>query len=471
MTASNEMNTTDQYRQSYQYSSTIDGLLKNVYLPALNNTTFQATPLLAMFGDFGGAIDFAGNKIIKAFKHQGAGGFGAISEGGDWVKGRKQKGFQGYENIKYLNAFFSLTGPAAKTVKSGQGAYVDAVSSAMDDTLKLAKMNMERMLGGKGDGELCTFVNAEITQVEASEYIGNTNGGSGTSFVAGTTLTALGGAYMTNRWLQNGIRVNIVDDSDWDGTLAAADLDGPFEVGNVDYREGTFSLLNVTETVLTLATAGSYHVILENSYGEVEEAGGTTDTDLKCLELNGLYNLVSDGSSDGESNYTTIWNRPRASFPSSLKSMVELAAGAELDEELLMGWIQNLVHINEGVPNTLVTDPKSRLKYFGNHKEDRRFNTQVMEGPMGFRSLGVTIDEYNLMIHSLASLVPGTLMMIDVNSFKFAKATNGFIWNEEGGRILHNYEGRDAMYATAVNYCQFLCEDPKGQFKATGLSY
>ena len=40
MTASNTVSTTNQVRQDYQYSATVDGLLKNVYLPMLNNTTF-----------------------------------------------------------------------------------------------------------------------------------------------------------------------------------------------------------------------------------------------------------------------------------------------------------------------------------------------------------------------------------------------------------------------------------------------
>ncbi len=66
-TSAQTVNAIDQIRQDYQYSASVDGLLKNVYIPALNNTTFHATPLMEMFGDFGGVIDFASNKIIKGY--------------------------------------------------------------------------------------------------------------------------------------------------------------------------------------------------------------------------------------------------------------------------------------------------------------------------------------------------------------------------------------------------------------------
>ena len=46
-----------------------------------------------------------------------------------------------------------------------------------------------------------------------------------------------------------------------------------------------------------------------------------------------------------------------------------------------------------------------------------------------------------------------------------------FQWIEDAGQILRNKEGSDAMFGTAVNYVNFVCEDPKGQCKVTGISY
>ena len=457
---SNVVTTVDQYRQSYQYSASVDGLLKQVYIPALNNTTFHATPLMEMFGDFGGKIDFAGNKIIKAFKHQGAGGFGGISEGGSFVKGRNQKGFQGFTRIKYLNAYFSLTGPAARTVRAGVGGYVDAISSAMDDTLKLARSHMERMIGGNGWGELCRFSNTDTSARADGVKIG-----------AGATLTATGGgAYTKVQWLQPGMRVHLVTTANWDGALTSAQLVGAYEVDSVDYANDTFQLKNVSGGSLTLS-ATTYYLCLENAYGATETAGGDSGATYNPLEINGLYNLVSDGSSAGETDYTTIWGLTRSTYPHALKGTVKLAASAELDEELLIDWILDLVNIKQSIPNVLVTDPKSRLKYFSNRKDDRRFDMKVMDSMFGFRSIGVTIDQYNLLLQSLTSLLPGTLFMLNTNAFKFAKASNGFEWIEDGGKILRNFESKDGMFGTAINYCEFVCEDPKGQLKATGISY
>ena len=131
----------------------------------------------------------------------------------------------------------------------------------------------------------------------------------------------------------------------------------------------------------------------------------------------------------------------------------------------------DMVNIKQSTPNVLITDPKSRLKYFSNRKEDRRFDMTVIDGNFGFRNIGVVIDQYELALQSLSSLQPGTLFMINASDFKFAKATNGFEWIEEGGRILRNKESSDNMFGTALNYLNFVCENPKGQLKATGISY
>lgn len=436
-----------QYRQGYQFSASVEGLLKNVYLPALNNVTFHATPLLEMFGDFGGKIDFAGNKIIKAFKHQGAGGFGAIPEGGAWVTPKMQKGFQGFERIKYLNAYCSLTGPAARTVKEGAGAYVDAISSAMDDTLKFARQQMERIIGGDGTGVLAEWTTA-------ADAVDITSSGVSVTFDVGT------GGYSPCQFLAEGMLVDIYE------TLGTAMTNGAGAVvTNVDYKAGTATITSTGTVTLTNAT--KVYLVLKGAYDtQAEVDGGINDATTSCGEPNGLGGLVSATATD------LIWGLNRDTYPWALRSSVEAAAGAELDEELLMLWILDMVNIKQSVPNVLVTSPKARLKYFSNRKEDRRFDTPIIDTPFGFRSTGVVIDQYTLMLQSLTSLAPDTLYMLNTGAFKFAKATDGFEWvtNDAGG-YFRQKEGSDNMYASAVNYMNFVCEDPKGQFKATGLAY
>lgn len=455
-------NATDQLRQDFQYSSTVDGLLKNVYIPALNNTTFHATPLMEMFGDFGGVIDFASNKIIKAFKHQGAGGFGGIPEGGSFVKGRDQKGFQGEERLRYLNAYVSLTGPAARTVRAGQGAYVDAISSCMDDTLKIARMNMERIIGGAGNGLVCTF------------DTGTSPGATSLATAQTCTATTGTGGYSPVQWLQPGMLVDICTDTS--GTLLhASTIHGI--ISAVDYTAGTFQLQTVTTSTgsgaaVSQSASTTYYLTLRHAYGDIEADG--TVTANSCLEPNGLTNLVSDGATatdTTETDYASIWGLTRSTYPHALKSHYTDAADAELDEELLIGYIMDLVNYSQNVPNVLVTDPRSRLKYFGNRKEDRRFDTTVMTSDFGFKKIGVVIDQYRLEVQSLTSLRPGTMFLLNTGDFKFAKATNGFEWQELGGKIFRPMETKDAMFATALNYMNFVCENPNGQMKVTSLSY
>jgi len=441
----NAASTAPQFRQDFQYSASVDGLLKQVYIPALNNTIFHATPLMEMFGEFGGVIDFVGNKIIKAFKHQGAGGFGGIPEGGSFVTAKKQTGFQGYERIKFLNAFFSLTGPAVRTIRAGEGAYVDAVPSAMDDTLRLGRMQMERIIGGSGNGTIASFLAPSTWN-------------SGASTAATITLQTKSGGYTAAQWLCEGLRVDLCTDES--GTIVTSS--GGSVISAVDYEAGTATLTPAAS--ITVATGDEIFLTLEDAYGDIEAPGTVTADSI--LEPNGLYNLVDDGDT-----YSTIWNLTRSTYPHALKSTVKAAASAELDEELLIDWILDLVNIKQSTPNVLVTDPKSRLKYFSNRKEDRRFDMTVMDSMFGFKSIGVVIDQYSLLLQSLTSLTPGTLFMLNTGDFKFARATNGFEWIEDGGKILRNFETSDAVFGTAVSYMNFVCENPNGQLKATGLSY
>lgn len=447
------VNTADQIRQDFQYSDSVNGLLKNVYIPALNNTVFHATPLLEMFGNYGGVIDFVGNKIIKAFKHQGAGAFRAIPEGGSFATPKDQKGFQGAERIRYLNAIFSLSGPAAATVREGQGAYVDAVSSGMDDTLKNAQMNMERIIGGAGNGLVATFVGTGVSCATVQTQTGT----------AGT------GGYSPCQWLSEGLMVDICTDTAG-ALLHAATIHAI--VTAVDYAAGTFGLQTFTTSTgvaqATTPTASTtYYLTLHNTYGDVE-AEGTVTAD-SCLEPNGLYNLVSD--TEGATGY--IWGLDRATYPNVLKSVVVDGAGTlDLTDELLMGYILDLTNLKQSVPNALVSDPKTRLKYFTwNHADDRQFNMPIIDTPFGFKSTGVVIDQYTLILQSLASLVPGTLFMLNTGDFKFAQASNGFQWITDNGQILRNYETKDAMFATATSYMNFVCENPRGQLKVTDIQY
>ena len=456
-----------QRRLDYQYSTAVDGLLKEVYIPTLNNTIFHATPLLEMFGDFGGTIDYAGKRVIKAFKHQGAGGFGGISEGGDFVNGRKQKGFQGYEYLKYLNVYFDLTGPATKTVQAGQGAFVSAIQSAMDDTLKLARMNMERMVCGDGTGEVARFTPPtayEGTALTTGQYLPKDSTAASDEYDSDThTLTAISaaGGYTATQWLADGIRVYLTKYQD---TNFGSSLIGPFEVCYVDQSAGTFSLKYVgtsTCDVTSLDGSGVYvSLVLESSYGEVETASGYTDK--TCLEINGLANLVSDSGN--------VWNLDRSTYPGSLKSKVEAAGNAELDEELMMTWLLDMVNIHQSVPNVVVTTPKAKLTYFSNLRDDRRFNTFMINQNTGYGRLGITVDQYSMYLETAASLAPGTMYMLNTSDFKWAKATDGFQWLESGGQIIRQKEGSDVVFASAVNYCNLVCENPRGQTKITGIN-
>lgn len=131
-----------------------DGLLKDVYLPGLTDTVFNDSSFTALIQQTTEGIDYEGQQIVKGFKDQRAGGVGPIAEGGDFVESVTAKGKQGTEQLKYLNAYFQITGPTIRAAKIGKGSFVSAAEDAFSDMMINAKNDMERQITGNGTGEI-----------------------------------------------------------------------------------------------------------------------------------------------------------------------------------------------------------------------------------------------------------------------------------------------------------------------------
>ncbi|GAG36738.1 unnamed protein product, partial [marine sediment metagenome] len=122
-------------------------------------------------------------------------------------------------------------------------------------------------------------------------------------------------------------------------------------------------------------------------------------------------------------------------------------------------------------PNLLLVSPRAMLKYFSNVKDDRRFNIMTaMEWVGGYTGLGIQLGNLKLMLTTVGSCPSQKMFIMNTNDFQFATMTNDFEWIADGGQILRNKENSDNMFATAVNYLQFVCNDPGRQMKGYGIT-
>ena len=466
--ATNTATTTSTVLGDLSNTTGYDGLLKDVYLPGLTDTIFNDPTFSALIQRSSSQIDYKGQKIIRAFKTQRAGGVGAFAEGGDFVSSVPQKGKQGYEQIKYINVYFSLSGPAIKAAQEGVGSYVDVVSDSFEDIMTNARNDFERQIVGEGTGLVAQWTDSDVT-------------GTGSS----TAYDVTGEAFFDTQFIIPGQKYEV---GVFDYSVSAAgtffsrrNYDGTnYELTAETITKGSKKTGDVTRGTVVWEDTVSQQVT-QNDYIIRSKAYSTTNPTYpeSCLEINGLQNLVSDAV-DGSSNtdgkdentipqYANIWNLARSTY-GYLDSNVKYV-NQELDEEFLIECLMEQKYQYQANPNILVVSPRAMLKYFTNVKDDRRFNTMsAMNWVGGYTGLGIQLGDKQLMLTAIGSMPDRKMFMLNTGDFAFAQMTNGYEWLGKGGRILTQKEGSDAQFATAVWYGNLVCNNPQGQLKGYGIT-
>jgi len=445
-----------------------DGLLKDVYLPGLTDTVFNDSSFTALIQQTTEGIDYEGQQIVKGFKDQRAGGVGPIAEGGDFVDSVTAKGKQGTEQLKYLNAYFQITGPTIRAAKIGKGSFVSAAEDAFSDMMINAKNDMERQITGNGTGQ--------IAKPNATSALPLKDDGDFNDHATGldVQISVDDGGFFPSQFFRKGMKIDIWDDdqaklkNSTDGTptnrielTVSSVAKNGLDIG-IDYD----SAATWSTSTGTKGLEATDIITVQNAYTGVS---GT------CLEMNGLQGLVDDTN--------TSWGLSRTTFP-FLSSIIEALAGDELTEEFLLQQMINLQYQHQADPNLLLVSPKAMLVYFQNSVGTgisagniRRFNVnQAMEWTGGYTGMGIQLGTKNLMLSSVGSIRTNADAntaegyMINTSDFAFASMTQGYEWVNDGGRILTQKEASDNLFASAVNYLNMVCYDPGRQMKMTGIS-
>jgi hypothetical protein len=317
------------------------------------------------------------------------------------------------------------------------------------------KLNVERILTGKGDGSCGVVTEATPT--------------------AETVLDVRGPAFFDTQHLETGMYIEFRDPSTYVLQTCTGD----------DYRQIT----GVTRGNKRTSTAGTVTIDAATGAGVVQNdvitrkgAYGTINgVDNLCLEQNGLMNIVSDGATttnDGAGNnlaetaFVNYWGKTRTSYR-ELQSIMHNIAG-ELDEEALLTILIEAEYQHQNDPNLLMVSPRALQKYFLNSKDDRRFNTMTaFEWTGGYKGLGIQLNDKQLMLTALGSCPTGYGFLLNTNDFAFIRPAGmqGYKWlTGAGGAVLNQKEDSDNQFATAVAYWQFCCMKPDKQIKLYGIT-
>lgn len=455
-TGSNVITTTSTTRADMGEDLVLDGYLKDVYGPGITNTLFLDDGFTRLIKKSTRGLQGAtarGRRIIRQFATQRSAGVGPIAEGGDFRDSVPVDGAQGTEWIKHLNLYFSLSGPVIRTVKEGEGSYVDSINEHVRTIGESAKLDLERQLMGQQDGRLCQINDSTPT---------------------GTTLSISGPAFFDTQFVEAGTYIEARNPAYGTPTLRTYDgSNSAMTIASVTQGNKRSSATAGTITVDQTITGGG--TIADGDWITRKNAYRSTTS----LEINGLMNLISDGSTntgtyigtENTANFTDVWSLDRTTPGNEyLQSFIFDVAGA-LDEQVVLGVLIEMENQVKATPNLFIVDPRSLADYFLGTMDDRRFNTMdSLTWVGGYKGLGVQIGSYRLMLTSLSSVPKGYAYIINTNNFAFITATNGYEWLTKGGRILTQKEGSDNQFATAVNDIQFVCYDPARQGKLHGIT-
>lgn len=459
--STNVVTTASTTRSMMGADTVLDGFLKDVYLPGITNTLYFDNEFSRTIRQRSDIIDATGRRIIHQFDTGRSAGVGAFSEGGDFKTSVPVEGKQGYEWIKYFNLYFSLSGPAIKTIKAGEGSYVDTVTQHMTSIGQSAKLDFERQISGEQNGRLAIWSDSTVTTTSGS-----------------TSVEITGDSFFDTMFLEPGMYIEARAPVNGTATLRSA-IDGTNAYTQVHAITARGSKKTGSVSRGTFQTAASISQNVTQNDWICRRGSYTSGSASDCLEMNGLRNLITDatdhsGDTNGvdEStggNYTSTWNLALGTY-GWLKSYVKYL-NAEPDEENLLETMIEFETTYGGNPNMLIVSKRALQKYFMNIKDDRRFNTMsAITWVGGYKGLGIQLGTRQLMLTAINSVPSNFGFMINTNDFTFATATNGYEWLTKGGAILTQKEGSDNQFATAVDYRNLVCFDPAKQCKIYGIT-
>jgi hypothetical protein len=441
----------------------LSGVLKDVYLPAFNNTLYFDNKFTRLIETAAAKLDATGRRIIGYFKTKRSTGVGPIEEGGTFVDATPVGGIQGWEWLKYQNMYVEFTGPALATVQAGQGSYIDLVQEHIESLMDSSRIHLERQLMGAGDGVL-----AKVAALPGSDS---------------ANIPVTGPAFFDTQYLELGLGVKII--APVTGTTVSLrqtdDTSNVDATGNIaalttgNKRTSTYGTMSIglTVDIDDTTVAANDWIVKKTAYGTLVDGSSA----YTCLEPNGLMNLVSDGSStcssfygtENTDNFKMSWNLDRTSAANSVLKSVTYNIADELDEENLLAVLIEAENLHQAQPNLAIFSPRAILKYFLNNRADRRFNTMTaFEWTGGYKGLGIQLGDKQLMLTSMPSVPTGIGFMINTADFAFVRPTgwSGYRWlTGAGGDILTQKEGSDNKFASAVDYFNFVCTNPAKQIK------
>ena len=388
--------------------TTLANALKNIYLdPIVRTINEDSGPVYAAIEK--SSENIIGNDIKFAMQYGRHGGVGAIGETDDLPSPSPRKYIQATANLKNLAARINFTEKLMLTTQNNAAAFVDAVSTQMEDVARDAKDMVRRNLLGKADG-IMDQVKTQMSSTTTCAVKGNIK-----KFYVG----------------------QCIDIFTVSGSTVTKAVDGGTIV-DVDYASGTFTL------GASASAAANAYISLHNNY---------------LHELTGLGDIMTVNSTIygiNRSNYK--WYNPQSYDKSSGGSTVAFSS-MYLQEAI--DDIDDFV----GVKPDFITCSAGMQRAYINEQNTYKRNIEYKDIDGGYRTMS-----YNDVAISKEKYMPAnTIYLLTTEYFTLAQLRD-WHWMDEDGDILHRVADKAGYEAALTKYCELLCKFPAAQAVITGIT-
>ncbi len=269
-------------------------ILKEVYLPALQELLNNATPLLASIEKAITPVE-GGNFVIAVHRTRNNAAAIGRAEGGTLPTAGQQGFVRAIVPIKQLYSRINVSGKAIAATRSNKGAFLKALESEMKYVMTDTKRGLNRQLNGDGTGALAYWTGADDTSgTNVDDNLGNgtTQLGVGSVTVdvidASDNSTKVGDSIVLTRGAVSTASTAVT----WTGTVSGS-ADGDYAVleDTLGYEmTGIQAVINDANPTLL---SGGLHGLAVATYPDWKSIVLGSDSSQEALSFTQIQQLIS----------------------------------------------------------------------------------------------------------------------------------------------------------------------------------
>jgi hypothetical protein len=398
----------------FDYGTAATPILKEVYLPQMQELLNNSTPLLKMLEKE--IVPVEGGNFVFAI-HRGRNTASAQARAEDATL--PTAGTQGYVRaivpVKQLYSRIRVSGKAIAATRSTRGSFVRAIESEMKGSMTDTKRELNRQLNGDGTGALAYWTTADnLTPLDLDDNLGNPVN---SSYIGATAVT-----------------VDVVDASDHT-TLLGTDL-----VLTRGADSATSTAFTYTGTNPSGTADGDYAIYADTLRSEMVGLQAIV-SDANPLTLSGgLHGLPVATYADWKAKVMGAdSSRQDLTFDLMQQLLSRIVAESAIDEREIKLW-----HCHPSMADTYLKICRDERMFTNTMKLDGGFETIAYNG----RPIATDVQCRR---NALFALTPSSMAIMQMAPLD---------WIDKDGSVFYRISGGDvdAFGATAYVYQELGCK-------------